>query len=162
MCAALSASAGGESALERVQIVERARPPAGPSARKSATRADRRQRREQLGVAEADLPGAAPAHRQAGERDPVGIDVVGAPHVGDHAHDVVVAQAVVAHQLAAPERRHDERGDVGQRQLVARRLGVVLARAVVEAEHAPQVVAVVGERAVQRDDQRPAARRPGL
>ena len=75
-----------------------------------------------------------------------------------HAHDVVAAQAVVAHQLAAPERRHDDRGHVGQRQLVARRLRVVLARAVVEAEHAAQVVAVIGVRAVQRDDQRPAAR----
>ena len=119
--------------------------------------ADGRQRGEQLGVAEANRPGPAAPHREAGERDPFGVDRVGAANVGDHPHDVVVAEAVVAHQLAAAERRDDERRDVGERELVARGLRVGLARPVVEPEHPPQVVLVVGERAVQRDDQRPGA-----
>jgi hypothetical protein len=81
--------------------------------------AHRNDRREQIGIAEAEVPGAAAAHRQTGEVNAIGVDVVGPAHVGDHLQDVALSQAVKPHQLAARQRRHRDHRHVGQRHLVA-------------------------------------------
>ncbi len=140
-------------------LVERA--PAGGPGHEVHVRdsADRRDRGEPVGVTQADVPGAAPAHREAGEMHAVGVHAVGPLHVVHGPQHVALGDAVVAGRLApAVGREHDE-PDVGVRDVGADGLVVLLARSVAEAEDPAPVEQVIRAGAVQAHHQGPRLRR---
>ena len=109
-----------------------------------------------VGALEAEFEGAAAAHAESRQICAFFIHIEALFDVGEHGPDVGFGDAAVAHG-AAGEGTGDEEGDGRQGREVAHRFGIGLAFAVALSEDAAEVDSMVGESAVEADDEGPGA-----